>query len=299
MTPHPNVYAIVLNWNGLSFLRESMEALLNQDYDELHVLFVDNGSSDGSAAFIRDNFPKVEIIAFEKNRGFEIPNNIAMGQAISQGADYILLLNNDVVLERNAISELVQAGESDPNIGALGSVQLRYSDPSQVVSAGGTIDWKRCIIRFNQIMPQRNQEVQFMSGAVFMVKRSVIDRVGMLDEEYYFYGEDADWSTRIIRHGYKIVCVATSIARHHVEGSSRNWAFRIYHLTRTRFILMSKHARFNDWLYFIPFFIKNSLFGHFIYLYSRGNKAEGYAIFHAIVDFFLHRVRPSYAQPGV
>jgi GT2 family glycosyltransferase len=295
---NPQVCAVVLNWNGLPFIEETLHALVNQDYENFRILFVDNGSEDGSALYVKNAFPNIKIITFNDNTGFDIPNNVAMKQALSEGADYLLLINNDVIVEPNTVSELIKAGESDSRIGALGSVQIKYDDPSQVVSAGGDIDWKRCIVLHHKFRPFENQEVHFLSGAIFMVKRSVVERVGMLDEEFYFYGEDADWSTRIIKHGYKIVCVAAAFVRHHVEASShQDIAFKIYHMTRTRLLLMRKHASLGQWLYFLPFFIRNTIFGDFIHLYHRNQKAESFAIIHAVVDYFMNRVRPLYAHP--
>jgi GT2 family glycosyltransferase len=130
-----------------------------------------------------------------------------------------------------------------------------------------------------------------------MIKRQVIEQIGMLDEDYYFYGEDIDWSTRILRNRYKLVCVASSMVRHHAQGSSSDTAFRIYHMTRTRLILMYKHARIKDWLYFVPFFIKNTIIGDLLWLIRQDRKSDAKAIISAIVDFFKHRMRSTYAEP--
>lgn len=297
MMPDKKVTAIVLNWNGMKYIDECLGSLQGQNHHPLTVIFVDNGSSDGSQYHVRKHFPWVETIVLDKNQGFDVPNNLAMKRALSEGADYLLLVNNDVVLEPNAISELVEAGERDPSIGALGSVQLKYSDPTQVISAGGSFDWKRGIVVQCENRPVVNREVRFLSGAVFMLKKTVAERVGMLDEDYYFYGEDVDLSTRIMKHQYKLVCVASSIVRHHVRGSTAKSPFHVYHITRARWILMRKHASLFDWLYFIPFYVKNSILGECRWYLRHGYKDEARAMIWAIMDSFRNRLRSTYSGP--
>jgi GT2 family glycosyltransferase len=294
---NPQVTAIILNWNGMSFIHECIDSFQKQNYQNLRVIFVDNGSTDNSLDYVRNHFPWVEMILLHKNQGFEIPNNLAMKIALSGGADYIFLANNDIILEENAISELVKIGESSKSIGALGPVQVRYDDPTNVISAGGDFDWKRGILIHYKDKPLHNNEVCFLSGAAFIIKKQVIECVGMLDEDYYFYGEDVDLSTRIIKNRYKLVCVTSSIVRHHAEGSSSETAFRIYHMTRTRLILMHKHASITNWLYFVPFFIKNTVIGDLLWLIRQDRKSDATAIINAIIDFFKHRMRSTYAEP--
>jgi GT2 family glycosyltransferase len=291
------VYALILNWNGRPYLRECLDSLYGQDYDNLKVIFVDNGSTDGSVPYVRECFPQTEIMAFEKNEGYEVPNNRAIKRALSGGADYIFLLNNDLVFDPACVSALVNKGERDEHIGALCPVQLKYNDPATVISAGGDFDWMRAIVLHHKEKPQVDQEVGFISGAAFMVKRKVMETVGLLDEDYYFYGEDVDLSIRIRRHGYKLVCVASATVRHHVEGSSKDTAFRIYHLNRTRLILMHKHASFINRLYFMLFFVKNTLLGDWLSLFCRGRRVDAKAIIHAIRDSTGHHIRSEYAEP--
>jgi len=217
--------------------------------------------------------------------------------ALSDGCDYLFLANNDIVLEPTTLAELVDAGESTPDVGAVGPVQLRYEDPTKVISAGGEVDWRRCLVKHYKTKPLLNREVEFLSGAAFLIKAVAVQRLGFLDESYYFYGEDVDLSTRLRRNHYQLVCVASAVIKHHVEGSSHDSAFRIYHMTRTRFILMQKHASFLDWLYFIPFFAKNGILGQYISLVHQGHWANANAIPRAILDFLCQRISPVYAEP--
>ncbi len=291
------VTAIILNWNGMSFIPECLESLLKQDYPNLCVTFVDNGSTDGSQDYVQRHFPTVKTIYLKKNHGFDIPNNIAMKEAIASGANYLFLLNNDVVLESDAISKLICAGERNPTIGALGPVQLKYGDSTQVVSAGGYFDWKRGIVVQHEKKPLINKEVTFLSGAALMLKVNVIRQVGILDQEYYFYGEDVDLCTRIVKKGYKLVCVASSIVKHHVRGSTAKSPFHTYHITRTRWMLMRKHANISAWLYFIPFYVKNSILGEYLWNRRHNHHDENRAMMQAIWDSFQNRVRADYLEP--
>jgi GT2 family glycosyltransferase len=291
------VTAVILNWNGMSFLHECLDSFQKQNYKNLRVICVDNGSVDNSVDYVRSHFPWVEMILLKKNKGFEIPNNIAIKYALSGGADYIFLANNDIILEENVISELIKIGESSQCIGALGPVQVRYDDPTSVISAGGDYDWKRGILIQYKDKPLHNSEVCFLSGAAFMIKKQVIECVGLLDENYYFYGEDVDWSTRIIKNRYKLVCVTSSVVKHHVGGSSSQTLFQTYHMTRSRLILMQKHASLLNLLYFIPFFIKNTIFGDLLLLLKKDIDANAKARVNAIIDFLKHDISVKYQEP--
>jgi len=294
---YKKIAVIILNWNGMAFLFACLGSLLKQDYPNLEIILVDNGSTDGSQVYVQGNFPSVRTILLDNNLGFDVPNNMAMKEAVSSGANYLFLVNNDVILASDAVSKLIHAGESDPTIGALGPVQLKYGDPTQIVSAGGYYDWKRGIVVQNEAKPSHNREVKFLSGAALMLKKTVLEKVGMLDEEYYFYGEDVDLCTRIINHGFKLVCVASSIVEHHVRGSTAKSPFHTYHITRTRWILMRKHASLFAWLYFIPFFVKNSLLGEFLWNYRHNLHDENRAMMRAIRDSFMHRISAAYLEP--
>jgi len=291
------VSAIVINWNGMAFIKECLESLQKQIYNNIRVIFIDNGSTDDSVEYSKQNFPWADLILFNTNQGFEIPNNIAIQKALADGADYILLLNNDLVLAPNAVSELVAAGERDPTVGALGPVQVRYDNPAKVISAGGYYDWMRGMVVQNEDLPSLNNEVDFLSGAALMVKKVVLEQVGMLDEDYYFYGEDVDFCKRIKQNGYKLLCVASSIVRHHVGGSRSDSSFHIYHITRSRFILMKRYAPLYNWLYFLPFFIKNSICGE-VWWYLRNNRNnEAKAMMKAVMDSFSNHIRLEFLQP--
>src|SRR5262245_65434230 len=123
---HPLVYVIVVNYNCRHWLGDCFETLLATDYPNFKAVLVDNASTDGSADFVRDRFPQVEIISNEANYGFSVGNNIGVSVALAAGAGYVALLNSDTKVEPRWLGEIISVGESQTEIGVLGSVQIRY-----------------------------------------------------------------------------------------------------------------------------------------------------------------------------
>ena len=118
-TDSPLTYVVVVNWNRASDTIECLKTLASSDYSNYRLLVVDNGSTDGSPDAIRAVFPAVEVIANEDNLGFARASNVGIEYASQQGADYVLLLNNDTLVNKRLLTELVTVGESDPQIGML------------------------------------------------------------------------------------------------------------------------------------------------------------------------------------
>ncbi len=133
MTILPTVSIIVLNWNGKQYLQTCLSSLLGQNYHEIEIIFVDNGSTDGSVEFMRDKYPSVTVIVHDKNLGFAGGVNSGI---ISSHGKYIATINNDAEADREWISSLVRVMESDICIGSCASKMLRYYDRNIIDSAG-------------------------------------------------------------------------------------------------------------------------------------------------------------------
>ncbi|MCK4734304.1 MAG: glycosyltransferase family 2 protein, partial [Methanophagales archaeon] len=182
---------------------------------------------------------KIILIKNEKNYGFAEGNNIAMRYALKVlSPDYVLLLNNDTVVDRNILEELVKVAEPDPKIGIVGSKNYYYDQPNVIQLAGGIVDYNlakaRCIGAGSVDDGQYNKirEVDFVDGSALLMKKEVVDKVGMLDPDYFAYWDDPDLCVRANRGSYKTVYVPKARMWHKVSGTAGSMSpFFVYYTT--------------------------------------------------------------------
>ena len=252
MDKFPKVAIIILNWNGLKDTIECLESVFRIDYQNFEVIVVDNGSIDNSGESIRKLFPQVIIIENGKNLGFAEGNNVGIRHAQKNQADYIWLLNNDVVVDRNALSSMVEFGEKESRIGILGSKIYYYDDPELISFAGATINWKKAtsphIGRGEKDIGQYEyyREVERVNGCSMLVKKEVLENVGLLDEKYFLYVEEVDWCVRAKKKGYNVYYVPSSKVYHKISmsmGENSTHMFAYYN-TRNFLYLIRKIFHF-------------------------------------------------------
>ena len=228
---------------------------------------------------------KVIIIKNEKNYGFAEGNNIGMRYALKAlNPDYVLLLNNDTVVDKNILEELVKVAELNAKIGIVGSKNYLYDKPNEIQLAGGLIDYNfanaRCIGACSVDKGQYDEirEVDFVDGSALLIKKEMVDKVGMLDPDYFAYWDDPDLCVRAYRGGYKTVYVPKARMWHKVSGTSgRMSPLFVYYTTRNKFLFMKKNATKYQYFKFLFFFFliqcPLSLGSFFIYKQRRQIKA--------------------------
>lgn len=241
---HPLVSIVVLNWNGLVYLEKCLQSLMHLTYPNYEVIVVDNGSSDGSPDMVKRNFKNVKLVINKTNLGFAKGNNI--GIRASKG-NLIVLLNNDVVVDPAWLSELVKATVDSPKIGLTSGIILQ-SKPSDIVwSAGKKIDaftgisWR---IGYGKKFEQigKAEDIDYFSACALLVTRKVVEKIGLLDEGYFFYGEDADWALSARRAGYECKLATSAIVWHEGSATSkRALKKRYYWYNKGIFRLLFKH----------------------------------------------------------
>jgi GT2 family glycosyltransferase len=221
------------------------------------------------------------IIQNEQNFGYPEGNNIGMRYALKASADYVLLLNNDTVVDKHFLTELVRAADTDASIGVIGPTIYEYDAPNVIQSAGVRINfWTGRLMVLNK--GKRDDEIEHFTadtllpadvvvGACFLIKRKVIEKVGKLDPTYFCYGEELDWCVRISKAGYRIVCDLNSKIWHKKGAStSKVKQFAEYYPHRNWVINVRKHARLPQFIsfllfypaYSIPGLLKARQFGH-------------------------------------
>ena len=236
----PQVTAVVVNWNGFDDTRRCLEALQRLDYPKISVVLVDNGSTER----IPTEFPGVELIRSDHNRGFAGGANLGIRRALEGSAAYIWLLNNDTEVAPETLSALVATAEADPRVGVVGGVLPE-------AWGGGRIDpWTGV----SKPSTGPRDRLDYITGACMLVRRAVFEEVGLLDEAYFFYYEDADLCLRARAAGWRLA-VAPDARVAHRGGASVNrtaavgrsaWADRLQVQSSGRFI--GKHAGARKWL---------------------------------------------------
>jgi len=256
----PFVCIIVLNWNGAQDTLECLKSLKELTYPNFSVLVVDNASSDGSVETLKRDFPDLEIIVNSVNLRFAGGNNAGIKRGMELGAEYLLLLNNDTVVKKDFLTHLVEASEKEGNVGMVGPKIYYYGHERLLWYAGGKIEFQKGWISHIGVREIDNgqydeiSETAYVTGCCVLVSRLVVEKVGMLDEAYYIYGEDADWSIRTERAGFRLLYVPGAVIWHKLSVSSGghlSW-FKNWNKLKSQMRLMARYARPRHWIT-IPF----------------------------------------------
>jgi GT2 family glycosyltransferase len=251
----PLVIAVILNTNRRDDTLALLASLRASTYPNCQPLVLDNASTDGSVEAIRASFPDVRILALERNLGYAGNNNVGIAAALAQGAEWVLVLNEDTELAPDCLDRLVQAGQSDPRAGMVGPMVYHHNEPAVIQSAGGRMsrDWQAFHLAQNEPDQGRiaePREVDWLSGCAVLVRRQVIEQLGMLDERFFYYWEEVEWCVRTRKAGWRILHVPQARLWHKgVQRDYRPSASVTYYATRNRLLLLAKHrAPLGAWL---------------------------------------------------
>jgi GT2 family glycosyltransferase len=218
MAGFARVSVIILNYNGLTYLKACLESLKQQTYPNFLIIVCDNASKDGSPEFVAEKYPQVVLIRNASNFGFAKGNNYAIDYALKQDTEYIFLLNNDTEMEPDALAKLVEAAESDYSCGIVGPIVFDLKNRGFIQEAGMSID------RFGFPMQKKGsnrefREVFFVSGCAMLLKRELLLTIGLFDDSYFMFAEDLDLCWRARLAGYKVV-VSNGSKIYHASGGS-------------------------------------------------------------------------------
>jgi hypothetical protein len=253
---NPLVWILIVNWNGRQDTLDCLASLLKITYRPYKIILIDNASTDGSVPAIRQAFPEIEIIENAENKRFAAANNQGMACALAAGADYVLLLNNDTEVASNFLEALVDLAQQRSEIGMVGPKIFYYHDRQRLWFAGGEIVfWKgRTAHRgLRQLDAEKWNvacAVDYITGCALLVKRECIEKIGMLDESYYIYSEDADWCGRARKAGFGCWFAPQAQVWHKISSSSGGGLtpFKAYYKVRSNFLFFKRHARWWHWL---------------------------------------------------
>lgn len=242
----PLVAAIVLNYELPEVTAKCVQSLLASDYDNLHIIIVDNGSRDRSAERLRARFPQAAIVASDRNLFFAGGMNLGLRHALAIGAEYALVMNNDTLVSPGMISALVQVAENLSSAGIVAPL-IRRAD-GHLWSAGSLRrtfwPFPRDIGKGLETLPNQPFCVDYVTGCGMLIRREVLETIGLFDEGYRMYYEDADFCARTAAAGYTIWVVPSAEMTHFVSVSAQRQAPQsAYAHTRYRLRFYRQHRQ--------------------------------------------------------
>jgi GT2 family glycosyltransferase len=249
MPKSPKTYIILLNYNGYDDTAACIASLRRIDYDNFEIVLVDNHSTDGSAERLR-RLEGLHFIQSEKNLGFAGGCNLGIEFALDHKVDYILLLNNDTIVAAGFLSVMTEHMDLESRIGIIGPKILYNNEENRIWSAGGGIStWTKRTFQYGENRIDRGQydtlrDVDFISGCCMLIRREVLDDIGLFDPEYFMYYEDVDYCLRAKDAGWRIVFEPGALIRH-TAGAASSRSFIDYYRMRNAMMLLTKRYGFS------------------------------------------------------
>jgi len=267
----PKVFAVVLNWNGTEDSRKCIESLLHSTYSNLHIVIVDNSSTDDSPYLLAKEFPDIELIQAERNGGYAYGMNLGAKYALELGADFVIYVNNDVIVTPTFLEPMLELARSRNEIGIVSSKVLYTEKPDIIYCAGAKVSYLRCggvaeyQGRGKDECANEIRETTLAEGCLLLIKKSIFEKIGFMEEKYFMYLEDVDYAERVRAH-FKIMYTNKSII-YHKSGAGKSWAeyspLYYYYYTRNRLWYFADKNFFYR-LYVIIFSLLNSMAKFFI-----------------------------------
>jgi len=220
------VGAVTVNWNQPHLTQLCVESLAQGARVPDWVIVVDNGSTLDPTATVQDAYPPTVVLRNAANMGFAAGANLGTERALALGADAVLLVNNDAVVHPDCVAELVAALERDASLAGAGAKTLTQEQPPRIHTAYGVLTYHGQLVRQQGwLEPDVSQfsalaHVDYISGCAMLLRRTALERVGLLDAEFFAYHEDLDWCTRARRAGYRVAYVPTAMVYHRMHAST-------------------------------------------------------------------------------
>jgi len=238
-----DISIIIVSWNAKDMLEKCLDSISNQSNRyQLETIVVDNASTDGAPDIVKNKFPAVKLIQNSANLGFAKANNLGITRSSGR---YVCLINSDVVVLDSCLDRMCEYMDAHPEIGVLGPKVLNADGSVQPSCREFPTIWKNFCraVALDTLFPNSNifgrqfmtnfshdeiASVDYLSGCFMMVRRSAMEKVGLLDERFFFYAEDKDWCKRFWDAGYRVVYYPFAEAIHYLYGSSSKDTVKYY-----------------------------------------------------------------------
>lgn len=249
----PRIGVVMLQYGEKeAMLEDCVRTLEGQTWRDFKVWLVVNGDKSGNAERVAERHPGLELIRLEENRGWSGGNNAGIRAALDAGAEWVWLLNNDTLLEPDCVERLMEYVEACPEAKVLSPLILDTQTPPNVAFQGGKIDFKNYEIRdcgsLEEFRNLKKPEYPYIMGCAMLIHRDVFVKIGIIDERFFLYCEDSDFSWRALQAGFKLAIVPEAKLQHlgaqGTGGYQSISPFRNYHIFRSAWFFWKKRLEF-------------------------------------------------------
>lgn len=253
MQAEARVAIVIPTWNQQDLTLDCLDSLAGIEYpqDRLNIIVVDNGSADGTVLLVGNRFPQATVLESGDNLGVAAANNAGIRQALAIGADFVLLLNNDTLVDPPAVRNLLHVLSEDPGLGAAGPWMYYHAPADLLWCAGNSIDW--CLgssIRLWADTPAREvpirhpYDVEFITSCAVCIRRRLFEEVGLMDERFFIYYDETDWFIRAAAQGWRFAIVPEARIWHRVSAAmGESSPATEYYMARNGLLFLAKHLR--------------------------------------------------------
>ena len=295
----PSVNIIILNWNGIDDTLECLDSVSKLTYPNVTTVVVDNGSGNNEAARIAETYPSVIVLPQTENLGFCGGCNVGINYALDHGADYVMLLNNDTLVPPDIIDKLFAGIEDLENVGAISPVILEYPETKKIwfsdarwVPEEAQFRLARPDDKYEEVSSRGPFTTQFACGCCMFVSVDVLKKVGLLDERYFAFYDEAAWCAEAHSKGFESYVVPTAVVYHKVSRSTPALV-STYLLTRNRMLWMKENLPFGTRIKSFPYLLREVgwHWANILGLTRRNHysKAHSKAVLHGYRDYLRRK----------
>lgn len=248
----PSAAIVLVNYNGMEDTRKCLNSIERNLKKKLMVVVVDNASLEDPNEILRKEFPWCVVLRSKTNEGWAGGNNIGIQHSLGDGAEYVILLNNDTVVSEDMVTRLIEAANAYPEFGIIGPIINDMKYPDEVQTDGCLFNrtdaegfFQRKAIRIKRCSPPSVTEVDIVNGCCMIISRGVFDNIGLIDERFYLIHEESDFCLRAYKAGFRSGIIGEPLVWHKHSASfdrAGNWRQRYYD-TRNLFLLLRSHGK--------------------------------------------------------
>jgi len=254
--PDPSVAIILVNWNGFDFTKACLSSLKSLEFPDFKVILVDNASEGEEGKRLKDSFPEILLIENKENLGFTGGNNVGIKKALEEGYSHVMLLNNDTEVKSDFLGEMMRKFYPNPKLGVIQPLICFLHQRNKIWSAGGK--WNSFLGRPITLGDRKNLEdyplkdssLDWATGCCMLISREALLATGLLNEDYFAYFEDVEWSLRFREKGFEIALASKAFIYHEAGASSKKQhsegtlsANVFYYHVRNQFFLIKSEVK--------------------------------------------------------
>lgn len=282
---------VICNWNKKDYVLKCIESVKQLNYRNYDITVVDNASTDGSVEAIEAEYPDVTLIKNTENKGGSGGFNTGIKYMLNKNKyKYLYLLDNDVIVDQDALYELVKEMESDEHLGIVGSKIYVMDIPNQIQELGAFVRWNNATLEFNKRgyieeegIVTENVEVDYVPACSLLVRVDAVETAGIMDEEFFLYWDDIEWAHRIKLKGYTIKAISSSKVWHKLGGGNKTNTLGTYYFWRNRIYFFNQYAPEEQWEEIMSTIFEDYFTGMYTSLFY-GKKQTARSMYEAIKD---------------